>query len=141
LQAIGWEAAFFRPFIPYTFAPVEPDILIDQNTDLVALGFDPGTRILHTPGHSAGSVTLIFADQTAITGDIVRGGMIGGRLNPGRPFKPYFMPSPADYKTLYGSVKRVLESGAHTWHVGHGGPLRAADVRTWLAKAETEPAG
>lgn len=139
LVAVGWEAVLVRPLIPKQFPGLEPDILLDvpstpTEAGLAALGFAPGTRALHTPGHSAGSITIGLPGGDVIAGDIVRGGLFGGLLNAGVPFRPYYMPIPTDWGTLWASVQSALDAGADTdtWHVGHGGPLRASSVRSWL---------
>ena len=52
----------------YRFKPVEPDILIDNDTNLDYLGF--AARILPTPGHTPGSLSVITADGEAFVGDL-----------------------------------------------------------------------
>lgn len=51
--------------------PVEPDILVDDNYDLNSLGLD--AQIVHTPGHTPGSVCVIIGNEIAITGDTMFG--------------------------------------------------------------------
>jgi hydroxyacylglutathione hydrolase len=48
-----------------------PDILVDSEFDLNPFGFN--ARILHTPGHSPGSVSIIADDEIAIVGDTMFG--------------------------------------------------------------------
>ncbi len=46
--------------------------------------------ILETPGHTAGSISLITAAGDAIIGDVIMGGYLGGVLFPGKPNYHYF---------------------------------------------------
>lgn len=48
---------------------IVPDIIIRDSLDLCKYGF-PG-YFLHTPGHTAGSITLILHNKAAITGDLI----------------------------------------------------------------------
>jgi glyoxylase-like metal-dependent hydrolase (beta-lactamase superfamily II) len=45
----------------------EPDVLLEDGMSLRAYGID--AQVAHTPGHTAGSVTLAFADGTLFVGD------------------------------------------------------------------------
>jgi hydroxyacylglutathione hydrolase len=80
LAALGWEGRLFRPFLPWSAPPLEPDIVFDDDFTLHAYGLD--ATILATPGHSPGSITLLLPDRTMIVGDLLRGGYLGGRLLP-----------------------------------------------------------
>jgi hydroxyacylglutathione hydrolase len=50
------------------FDGVEPDILTDEGMDLLAFGVNG--RIVHTPGHTAGSISLVLDSGEAFVGDI-----------------------------------------------------------------------
>jgi hydroxyacylglutathione hydrolase len=53
------------------FEPCQPDILVDSDFDLAGFGFNG--RIVHTPGHSPGSVSIIIDDELAFVGDTMFG--------------------------------------------------------------------
>jgi glyoxylase-like metal-dependent hydrolase (beta-lactamase superfamily II) len=93
-------------------------------------------RILHTPGHSPGSVTFVHGRQ-AISGDVLFAGSIG------RTDLPL-----ADAKTLFRSIDDVLVPlGADvTIHSGHGpattigrelatNPFLAAEARRYVLES------
>jgi glyoxylase-like metal-dependent hydrolase (beta-lactamase superfamily II) len=88
---MGLEAAASRRFVDRPFPAFEPDILLEEGSDLTAFGLE--ATLLHTPGHSQGSLSLLLDGGTAIAGDILRGGLLGGKVFAGRPSYPYFMPS------------------------------------------------
>lgn len=59
-----------RKIIPPSFLkyePCKPDIIFDSCYDLNDIGFNG--YLLHTPGHTRGSISLIVDDEFAIVGD------------------------------------------------------------------------
>jgi glyoxylase-like metal-dependent hydrolase (beta-lactamase superfamily II) len=131
LVPLGLEANLMAPMAGSPWPGFKPDVLLDDQSDLSAYGLD--ARLLHTPGHSPGSISLLFPNGDAIIGDILRGGWLGGVIAPARPARPYFLPELAQVSTLRQSIQRVLDAGARRLYVGHGGPLDAEAVRRWLA--------
>jgi glyoxylase-like metal-dependent hydrolase (beta-lactamase superfamily II) len=81
--------------------------------------------VLGTPGHTAGSVSVLTAAGEAIVGDLLMGGFAGGKLLPHHPTLHYFA---EDLPTLRASVRRLLGHAPRRIFVGHGGPLRAGAV-------------
>lgn len=128
--AVGWEAKLSRRFVDKPFPGLAADILVDEGIDLSAYGIDG--RLLHTPGHSPGSVSLLLPCGRAIVGDILRGGMMGGIALSGRPNYPYFLYNTDDKSEIRRSVRKVLAAGGQQLSVGHGGPLSVHAVEKWL---------
>ncbi len=128
--SINMEGAMVKRFVQFRFTPFEPDIVLQSDSDLRQLGLD--ADLLHTPGHSDGSISMLFSNGEAIIGDVLRGGMMGGNLFSGMPQYPYFLPSHEHKAQLNESIRLLLDSGAHTFYVGHGGKLSAQDVRRWF---------
>lgn len=126
---IGWEAKMIGLF-DASFPGLAADILIDEQTDLSAYGIEG--QLLHTPGHSPGSMSLLLPNREAIIGDILRGGFLGGMISSGRPNHPYFLNDLKDRDILFNSTRRVLEAGPQRLYVGHGGPLTHAAASRWL---------
>lgn len=60
-----------RFFHRYKYEPCSPDILVDSKYDLKEFGFN--AYLLHTPGHTRGSMSLIVDDEIAIVGDTMFG--------------------------------------------------------------------
>ncbi len=115
------------------FAAPGPSFFIEDGQRLDDYGV--AGRILHTPGHTAGSVSLLLDGGQAIVGDVLMGGELGGNLLAGRPNPHYFA---EDVGQVRRSLAMILEQPAHTLYVGHGGPLTvdavAAQVRRLAAR-------
>lgn len=109
------------------FPAVRPDILLPDELDMKAFGVDG--KVVYTPGHTAGSISVLLSTGEAIVGDLLMGGWLGGLFRSGQPSYPYYAD---DLGQIRASVKRLLNFGATKFFVGHGGPLDAGRVRGWL---------
>jgi glyoxylase-like metal-dependent hydrolase (beta-lactamase superfamily II) len=93
------------------YPPVKPDILVQERLDLQSYGFDG--YIIHTPGHTEGSMSLILPEGSAFIGD----SLMGVGLNT-------VMPAFAnDLPALYKSWKILLDTGSEIFYPSHGGPV------------------
>jgi glyoxylase-like metal-dependent hydrolase (beta-lactamase superfamily II) len=90
------------------FPPVNPDILVEDEMDLSEYGF-PG-RIMHTPGHTVGSMVVLMGN-----GELIAGDSVFGLVN-----KQHFPPFAEDLPALVGSWKKIRELGAVTIYPSHG---------------------
>lgn len=129
----GWAGRLFNltglPDKPAE--PCEPDILIEGDFMLEEYGV-PGGVVLHTPGHTAGSVSAVLPGGDVLAGDLASGGIfIGGIAFRGRAAKPPYEDDPA---TVRQSLLQLLNQGVRQFYVGHGGLLTAASVRDYLAR-------
>lgn len=118
----------FRRFLDVRFPPLEPDFLIEDEIDLAAFGVS--ARVVFTPGHTAGSISVLTADGDAIVGDLLMGGYFGGRLRASRPGQHYFA---EDAATVRSSIRKVLALAPRAIFPSHGGPLDPQGVARWLA--------
>lgn len=128
---LGLESTLLHPFFDMRFASTEPDIVLQADHDLRQYGLE--ADLLHTPGHSDGSISLIFDNGEAIIGDLLRGGMMTGRFFRNRPNYPYVLLTHDHMSELHTSIRRLLDTNAKTFYVGHGGSLSALDVERWFA--------
>ncbi|MFF2198597.1 MBL fold metallo-hydrolase [Streptomyces sp. NPDC058157] len=109
--------------------PVEPEVLLRGETDLSEFGIE--ARVMPTPGHTAGSVSVLTGQGDLVAGDLIAGSFMG--LVPGRPADPPFHDDPVGN---LASLRRMLDLGPARLHVGHGGPLEPGRVRRWAAREE-----
>lgn len=124
----GWFArlyiktpVMFRPYSAFT-----PDIMLRgrESIDLSPFGI-PG-KILPTPGHTAGSVSIELDSREALVGDLIASGiLLGGIARTGRARRPPFEDDP---HAVARELNRLLASGVETFYIGHGGPLKASEV-------------
>jgi hydroxyacylglutathione hydrolase len=124
LRATCLTGFLLKPFLSPGFPAAQPDVILEEETDLRAYGID--ARAVSTPGHSAGSISVITADKEIIVGDLLMGGYWGGKLWRSRPNLHYYAD---DLPTLYASLRRVMELSPARVFVGHGGPLMLEAIR------------
>jgi glyoxylase-like metal-dependent hydrolase (beta-lactamase superfamily II) len=110
------------PKAPIPAADVEI-VLGDEPFPLTDYGI-PG-RVLYTPGHSYGSVSLLLDSGDAFVGDLAMN-QFPMCLGPGFPVFAQDMPKVKE------SWRLVLDAGAETIYPGHGKPFPAAVMRKAL---------
>jgi glyoxylase-like metal-dependent hydrolase (beta-lactamase superfamily II) len=124
LIATNLTGRLIRPVVDKPFPALEPDLLLEDGTDLTPYGV--AGRVITTPGHTTGSVSVLFANGEAVAGDLLVGGYLGGLFAAHTPGYPYFA---EDMGTLRASIKKLLDYSPRKVHVGHGGPLEIEAVR------------
>ncbi|MCU0237203.1 MAG: MBL fold metallo-hydrolase [Acidobacteria bacterium] len=90
------------------YEPCRPDIQVDPSFDLGEFGFK--AHALHTPGHTAGSLSVIVDDEIALVGDAMFG------IFPGSVFPPYA----EDAGTLVRSWGKLLATKCRLFLPAHG---------------------
>lgn len=136
----GWFGRFFYRLglMNQPYAPFTPDILLEEGdrADLAPYGIAGVAR--HTPGHTAGSVSIELASGDAMVGDLVASGvLLGGVMRTGHAIRPPFEDDP---QVVSDELMRLVDAGIKTFHLGHGGPLPADEVRRHAVKLRgTQP--
>ncbi len=99
--------------------PAPPDVLVVDGDSLVAYGID--ATVLHTPGHTPGSTTLLLNDgQVAIAGDLLSN---SGGAHAQRTYAD-------DWIALAASIERLQDAAPVLTYAGHGGgPIVAGDLQ------------
>ncbi|MBA7469312.1 MAG: MBL fold metallo-hydrolase [Bradyrhizobium icense] len=126
-------ARLLTPIVDKPFQPITPDLLIDDSLDLHAFGLD--ATVIATPGHTAGSLSIVCSNGEAVVGDILMGGHMGGAILPHVPNRHYFV---EDAKQNLASLDCVLSHRPTRLHVGHGGPLEATRVAVWRQRQSAD---
>ncbi len=127
LNALGRFRAFMgRHVVPrsvFAFEPFEPDILVDEERRLDDLGFP--SALVHTPGHSDGSISLLFDD----------GNLFAGDLAITQPLPGLWRHMPI-YGTSIEAVKKtwrvMIDRGARHIYPGHGRDFPASELERYL---------
>ena len=94
-------------------------VLGDEDFSLAEYGI-PG-KVLYTPGHTMGSVSVLLETGDAIVGDLAMNGL-PIRIGPGLPTVA------EDMHRVKRSWELLLEQGAETVYPGHGKPFSAEIV-------------
>ena len=123
LRGTNVTGRLLRTILDHSYPPLEPDVLIEDEIDLTSFGV--AARIMHTPGHTSGSISVLTAAGEMIVGDLLMGGWFGGWLFPTRPGLHYYAD---DLPKLHASIRKVLAASPSVIHPGHGGPLDPANV-------------
>ncbi|MBN3740910.1 MULTISPECIES: MBL fold metallo-hydrolase [Burkholderia] len=111
-----------EPYLPFT-----PDILLQDSAsfDLSGHGIDGLAR--HTPGHTAGSVSVELSSGDALVGDLLASGvLLGGIIRKTHAMRPPFEDDP---KAVSAELIGMVDAGMQRFYMGHGGPLTAKEVR------------
>jgi hydroxyacylglutathione hydrolase len=95
----------------YHYSPVQADILVDECYDLTNWGFHG--YLLHTPGHSPGSLCVIVNGEIALVGDTVF------NISP----RSTFPPIAAEQRLIQASWKKLHDTGCQLFLPAHGGPI------------------
>lgn len=120
-------APFVRHFSG-DFPPVRIDYPVDEECSLDAFGVDG--RVILTPGHTQGSLSVCLADGSACVGDLLMGGLLG--LPPA--WKPAQHPWSEDQLLCSDQIRTLRAMGHVRFFVGHGDTLEAREVDTFLAE-------
>lgn len=101
-----------RALSPLVSLPqVEPDLLISDETSLAEYGVDG--KIIPTPGHTDGSLSVFLASGEAFVGDLAINHL---PFNFGSIFPPFA----SDVEKLLSSWQKLLDYGATVIYPGHG---------------------
>ena len=96
----------------YQYEKVDPDVLVDEKYDLIDFGFN--AYIIHTPGHSKGSMSIIIDEEVAVVGDAMFG-VFGNSIYP--PFAD-------DPETMVKSWNNLINTNCDLFLPGHGKEIR-----------------
>jgi len=113
-----------RPFIDEPFEAFAPDIVFREGVDLAPYGIRG--RVLATPGHTPGSVSVVLASGEALIGDVLRGSMVW----PNRA-RPAFFCNDPDLNSR--SLVRLAREGLLRCHPGQFGSFPAAQLGRYLS--------
>jgi glyoxylase-like metal-dependent hydrolase (beta-lactamase superfamily II) len=124
--AFGWLFAKV-PLVRASTDPFVPDIVVDSSMSLREFGID--ARILYTPGHTPGSISVLTDSGELIAGDLIAGPLLG--VIHQWPANPPFH---YDRNLNLASLDAVLALDPTVVYVGHGGPLNPSRVRRWATR-------
>jgi len=95
----------------YVYDKLKADILFDK--ELIIDNTDEKIKLIHTPGHSIGSSSMIIENEFAIVGDTMFGA--------NKSVFPHFAD---DKKKLIKTWERLIDSECSFFFTGHGKPCK-----------------
>jgi glyoxylase-like metal-dependent hydrolase (beta-lactamase superfamily II) len=108
-----WLKRALAPFRRlWTATPAEVDILVDDGDELPA---PEGARVLHTPGHTPGSICLFWERERVV----IAGDLLNNRLGLGLPSKAFTVDMTQDIR----SIDKLASLDFDIMCFGHGPPL------------------
>ncbi len=120
---------FVRPIMNEPYEAFEPDIIFRGPFPLEPYGVRG--RVLPTPGHTPGSVSVVLANGEALIGDVLRGSLIW----PNRASEHWFCNDP---DTNIRSIARLAREGLLRCHPGHFGSFPGSELGRFFDTASGE---
>lgn len=114
MRAFGW----LMPLQTFT-----PDVWLDDGQSLREFGFD--ARALHTPGHTAGSLSVLFDDGTLFVGDAI--------LNLVHVAFPLYWEDAAQARA---SAFKIRAHQPRLCYTAHGRAFDANELEAFIARIE-----
>lgn len=97
---------------------IEPDIIIDNEFELGAYGI--AGKIISTPGHTPGSISVILENKQVIVGDLIMA--FFPKTKPNYPMVAH------DISEVKKSIKKVMMYSPNQIYISHGGPFTAETI-------------
>jgi hydroxyacylglutathione hydrolase len=109
--------SLLMPFLPYLmkFSPTKADVVL-TGEDFSLKPFSVNGRIIYTPGHTSGSLTVLLDSGEAFVGCLAHNNF-PFRLKPGLPIFA------GDIEKVKRSWKLLIAQGARVAYPGHGDPF------------------
>ncbi len=130
----GWFGRLFSKIgvIQKSYDLFEPDILLTSKAQFCLNDYGIDGEIISTPGHTAGSISVVIENDKAIVGDLVSSGiLLGGIVRTHKAKRPPFEDNPLQVSQ---ELQSIADKGVTTFFMGHGGPLPQAEVLRHIDK-------
>lgn len=119
-NAIGKVFSLFLGKTVKNFTTYDPEIIIEGEMTLYEFGFEG--KIIETPGHTNGSISVALDDGNIFVGDLIMGGM----RSKGKPNLPMYADS---IEKTNDSIKKVISLSPKMIYCGHGGPFSLDEIK------------
>lgn len=119
-RAASWVGKLARPLL--AFEPADAEITVNQEYDLEEFGIKG--KVIPTPGHTVGSLSVLLNDGSAVIGDLAANWT-------GLTIYPPFAEMPAQ---IYSSWALLIQQGAQNIFPAHGRPFSISLIKRHLEK-------
>ena len=123
-QCIGLLVGIYSLFHQFVFPPVvlrDRDLIISGDDDSLLARIGVDGKIIHTPGHTGDSISVILSDGSAIVGDAAMNFMEFCRTR----HRPIYV---HDLEQTFQSWAKLRERGAQVIYPSHGDPFAAEEL-------------
>lgn len=101
--------------------PCKPDIILKGNDEYDLSPWGINGKVIHTPGHTPGSLSIVLNDGHAIIMDLASSGIfLGGIAFNSRMKHPPFHDNLEQVKN---SINKILSLDTEVFYLGHGNPV------------------
>jgi glyoxylase-like metal-dependent hydrolase (beta-lactamase superfamily II) len=126
----------WKPFLKLigkqTAEAFSPDIILQGDVHYDLSSWGAKGHIIHTPGHTPGSISIILDNGESIIMDMMASGiLLGGVMFYNRVKHPPFHD---DKVTLRKSFEKLLLEKGERYYLGHGGPVTRQQVERYITK-------
>ena len=119
-----WLGRLLRPFVDEEFEAFEPDLVVEEAIALEPYGLR--ARVVRTPGHTPGSVSVVLASGEALIGDVLRGSLVW----PNKAREHYFCNDPFRNQR---SIRKLAREGLLRCHPGTFGSFPGTELGRFLS--------
>jgi len=130
----GWFGRLFSKTgaIQTPYDAFEPDILLSSNDTFNLNQYGINGKVIATPGHTEGSISVVIDNDKAFVGDLISSGiLLGGIVRTHKAKRPPFEDNPFQVSK---ELQSIADKGAETFFMGHGGPLPKKEVLRHIKK-------
>jgi glyoxylase-like metal-dependent hydrolase (beta-lactamase superfamily II) len=114
-------------YLPLVHIPATDVNIVLGDTEVSLADYGIPGKLLHTPGHSSGSVSILLDTGEVFVGDLAMN-WFPLRLTPGLPIFA------DDMQAVKESWKRLIDRGAKTVYPAHGGPFSVDIIQKALSE-------
>jgi hydroxyacylglutathione hydrolase len=112
--------------------PCDPDFVLKGYQEINLAEWGIGGKIIPTPGHTPGSLSVVLENGEAIIMDLASSGiLLGGIAFNSRMKHPPFHD---DLMQVKDSINKVLKTGANKFYLGHGNPIQRKSLEIYRDK-------
>jgi hydroxyacylglutathione hydrolase len=116
-----WDIILKPKLINDTATPCSGDILLKGDEEYNLENYGIKGKVIHTPGHTPGSLSIVLEDGNAIIMDLASSGIfLGGIACNSRMKHPPFHDNLEQVKS---SINKVLSLNTNQFYLGHGNPV------------------
>lgn len=126
-RVMGWKLLnpLLSGLLGKRISPIQPDRVFEESLDLRELGIHG--MILHTPGHSPGSCSILLDGGICFMGDLLR------ESSPGSFDTGLFY---HDRDQILASLKKIAALKPETIYLSHGTRMAASALEEFLDRAD-----